>query len=442
MSLQNSHFSRFTSTVSLLLRGRFGSLHAKFGLILAVAVMALIGVACGSGEASTLDPAGPVAETQFNLLLYVFWIAVAVFIIVEGLIIFVIFKYRRRNDAIPEQTHGNGRLELLWTIIPAIIIVAIAIPTVRGIWDLARPECPNGTMQVEAIGHQWWFEFRYPTERVITANELVVPTGKCVELHLQSQDVIHSFWVPRLFGKRDMVPNQTNLLTFTADEADEYLGICAELCGIAHAKMQFRVIALEQADYDDWVNDWFVAPVRPEAGSSVAAGQLLFNQHCATCHTVNSYQVGGYNAEVDAQERRWASFISDPTPRGGSNLPAGSPLVSAPNLTQFATRTTLGAGALDLNRDTLFDWIKNPSVARDGSEVKPGTRMQNHAAVYVGQLSDSEVTQYQNRRTENFAVDVDAGLSDSEINQLVDYLFSLTPGDAATAQTTSEGSGT
>jgi len=401
--------------------------------VMMLGAVALIAAACGSGDASTFSSDGPVAELQNNLLLFVFVIAVVVFVLVEGLIIFIVFRYRRRDDSVPHQTHGNGRLELLWTVIPAIIIIIIAVPTVQGIWTLASPCDDEDAMQVEAIGHQWWFEFRYPNERLVTANELVVPTGQCVELSLTSQDVLHSFWVPRLFGKRDMVPNKVNKLSFEANVAREYVGICAELCGVAHAKMQFRVTALEPDEFAAWRDGWFVAPDAPASDSSAAAGRVLFNQHCATCHTVDSYRANGYEQEVAAQERRWAAFVADPTPLGSTNLPAGSPLVSAPNLTHFGLRETLGARAVELNRETLFDWIKNPSRDRDGNLVKSGTRMQNHAAIYVNQLSDEQKADFQNPRTEDFEVQVDAGLSDAEINQLVDYLFSLTPGEAATA---------
>ncbi len=384
-------------------------------LFLIPAAAALISACATNNPQDTFDTAGPVAEDQANLFKLIFWIAVVVFVIVEGGIIWITLKYRRRSDSeMPAQTHGNTKLELTWTLIPALIIVAIAIPTVASIWDLSAPPDDEPFMTVDAIGHQWWFEFRYPGEEIVTANELRVPVGKNVVVNLTSQDVIHSFWVPKLFGKVDMVPTRENQLWFRADEAGDFYGQCAEFCGIAHALMRFRVIAQPEDEYNEWVAGMRRAPVSPAAGSGAARGQNLFAANCSSCHSIDSYRAGSYEREVTIQDGRWSGWLADIE---------NSRIVSAPNLTHFGTRTTLAAGIRDLppetpaeNRAKLTEWIDDPGG------IKPGTRMQEHAAVYQGG-------------------DGTASLSSSEISDIADYLLALVPQSATDAGAGNGGSG-
>lgn len=366
----------------------------------------IAGCATGNPQ-NTFETAGPVAEDQANLFKFIFWIAVVVFIIVEGGIIWITLKYRRRSDSeMPVQTHGNTKLELTWTFIPTLIIIAIAIPTVIMIWDLSAPPSDEPVMTVEAIGHQWWFEFRYPEEELVTANELRVPVGKNVIVKLESQDVIHSFWVPKLFGKVDMVPTRENELWFRADEPGEFFGQCAEFCGIAHALMRFRVIAEPQEDYDEWVASMRRPPVSPEGGA--ANGQTLFAANCSSCHSIDTYRAGSYQGEIALQDGRWQGWLADIE---------GARIVSAPNLTNFGTRTTLAAGIRDLDRATLIDWITDPS------SIKPGTRMQEHALVYQSGNGN-------------------ANLTGSEIADIADYLLGLVPGEDDAPVTGGGGGGT
>ncbi len=363
---------------------------------------------CATGNPQdTFDTAGPVAEDQANLFKFIFWIAVVVFVIVEAGIIWITLKYRRRSDSeMPAQTHGNTKLELTWTFIPTVIIVAIAIPTVISIWDLAEPPADEPVMTVEAIGHQWWFEFRYPEEEIVTANELRVPVGKNVVVKLESQDVIHSFWVPKLFGKVDMVPTRENELWFRADEPGVFFGQCAEFCGVAHALMRFRVIAEPAEDYEEWVAGMRRPPAPPSGGA--VAGQTLFAANCSSCHTIDSYREGSYQSEVALQEGRWNGWLADIE---------NSRVVSAPNLTHFGTRLTLGAGIRDLDRAQLIDWIDDPG------NIKPETRMQDHGALY----------QTANGR---------ANLSAAEIADIADYLLTLVPGDEDAPEPTGPTGGT
>jgi cytochrome c oxidase subunit 2 len=358
---------------------------------------------CATGNPQdTFSPAGPVADEQAALFKFVFWIAVVVFVLVEGAVIYITLRYRRKSDEeMPAQTHGNTKLELTWTFIPALIIVAIAIPTVRSIWNISDPKLEGPTMTVEAIGHQWWFEFRYPAEEIITANELRVPVGTNIQLKLGSQDVIHSFWTPRLAGKVDMVPTRDNQMWFKADEPGEYYGQCAEFCGIIHAMMRFRVIAVPEDEYLAWVDGMRRAPDAPAAGSTEAQGATLFTANCSTCHTTNGYALGSYEREIAAQDSRWNGWLAS-----GDD----AAIVSAPNLTNFGQRQTFAAGIRDTNKANLIEWITDPS------QIKQGTRMQAHAVVYD-------------------TPDHKANLTPDEVSAIADYLLSLVPGTSAATPT-------
>jgi len=224
-----------------------------------LAVMALVLAGC-SGEQTMLDPKGPFSQDPDTLFKYVLIVAAVVFVFVQGLIIFTSWRFRRKDgdNDIPEQVHGNTALEIVWTVIPLAILVAIAIPTVRQVIALA--EEPDGAMVVEVIGHRWWWEYRYPDSGVITANELVIPVGTPIRLEMRAEEsgapdrgVLHSFWVPALAGKQDVIPGRVSTLNMQADEPGRYLGQCAEYCGLSHANMRNRAVALEPDDFEAWV---------------------------------------------------------------------------------------------------------------------------------------------------------------------------------------------
>jgi cytochrome c oxidase subunit 2 len=187
----------------------------------------------------------------FKILIY---LGTFVFIFVESILLYTIFRYRRRseNDR-PEHVHGNTTLEIAWTITPAIILALIAVPTVRTIFR-TQAKAKADALQVEVIGHQWWWEFRYPQYKITTANELYLPAGRTVSFSLRSQDVLHSFWIPQLSGKRDLITNHTNYLWFTPDSAGEqaWNGFCAEYCGSSHANMRFKVFTVTPANFAAW----------------------------------------------------------------------------------------------------------------------------------------------------------------------------------------------
>jgi cytochrome c oxidase subunit 2 len=189
----------------------------------------------------------------FNRLF--FW-GTIVFVLVEALLLYVIIRFRRKpNHPDPEHVHGNTTLEVLWTAIPAVILIFIAVPTVRTIFR-TQAKARAGALTVEVIGHQWWWEFRYPEYKITTANELYIPAGRTVNFELKTADVIHSFWIPALSGKRDVMPNHTNFIWFTPDSslgAQVWNGHCAEYCGASHANMKFRAYTVTTEQFDSWV---------------------------------------------------------------------------------------------------------------------------------------------------------------------------------------------
>ncbi len=372
-------------------------------LLLGTAAIALLAACTPNNPQSTFGTAGPIAKDQADLFIFIFWIAVVVFVLVEGAVIYATVRYRRRSDSdkLPHQTHGNDKLEIAWTIIPVFILIAVAIPTLTQIWEQQNgvPDDMGEVLNVEAIGHQWWFEFRYPDQEVITANELRIPIGRPIGIKLNSQDVIHSFWVPKLAGKVDMIPINDNFMWFIGDEVGVFYGQCAEFCGLGHALMRFRVIVETEEDFQAWIDGMHIASDAPAPGSPEASGKQLFAANCSSCHSSDTTAPGSYAGEVSAQEARWNGWIADTE---------NSTIVSAPNLTNFGTRNTLAAGLKDLTRDSLIGWIADPS------SVKIGTRMQEHGAVYD-------------------TADGRAKLSASEIADIADYLLSLKPGSGIDA---------
>jgi cytochrome c oxidase subunit II len=303
-----------------------------------VAVLGLLLAACTQAlPQNTLDPAGPVAERQFELFTLVFWIAVGVFVIVEGLLVFALIRFRHRPGREPRQIHGNTRLEVAWTIVPAVLLAGVAVPTVATIFDLAG-EKPGNALEITVTGHQWWWEVEYPEEQIVTANEIHVPTDRPVYVTLTSDDVIHSFWVPRLAGKQDLVPGHTETLQFSAPEPGTYRGTCTEYCGLSHANMRFRVIADEPSDFEAWVQD--------QTGEAAAMPppeiERLVTGTCMSCH-----QISGLEAVTE-------------------------PAQPAPDLTHVGSRQTIAAGLLRNDPEDMARWLRNPPG------VKPGSLMPNY----------------------------------------------------------------
>jgi cytochrome c oxidase subunit II len=220
------------------------------------AIAAVVLAACNTSYPNSVFT----RHTEFNrdvgyLFDILIWLGTAVFIFVEAILLYAIFRYRRRseNDR-PEHVHGNTTLEILWTAIPALILAFIAVPTVRTIFK-TQEKAKADALQVEVIGHQWWWEFRYPEYKITTANELYLPIGRTVNFTLRSQDVLHSFWIPQLGGKRDLITNHPNYLWYTPDSVgvEAWNGTCVEYCGASHANMRFKAFTVTPAQFASWV---------------------------------------------------------------------------------------------------------------------------------------------------------------------------------------------
>jgi cytochrome c oxidase subunit 2 len=305
------------------------------------------GASVSESPMTTIDPRGPAADLIQDIYALVWWLALAVFIIVEGLLVFAIVKYRGRSTKghgsldRPKPVHGNTRLEIVWTIIPALILVVIAIPTLAGIAELAE-EPGDDALVVNVIGKQFFWEFEYPEYGFTVANEMHIPVGREIDIRLHSGDVIHSFWVPQLNGKMDAIPAKENRLWLEANEAGTYMGQCAEFCGLSHALMLFTVVAEPDADFAAWVD----SIQNPPDVDPIAAGQLILEQKCAACHKVEGTTAQG---------------------------------VVGPELTGFGDQPMI-AGILENTPENLAAWLADPQA------IKPGTAMPN-----LG-LTEQEIT--------------------------------------------------
>lgn len=338
--------------------------------LLASAALLLATVACG-GEygQSSIDPKTDVAEAIQELYLTVFIWTMIVLVVVWGLLVYVLVRFRERPGAAkPKQTRGDLGLELAWTIAPAIIVVAIAIPTIQTVFSTQRGD-PENSLVVEVVGHQYWWEFRYP-DGIVTAGELHLPVGQPIALRLQSADVIHSFWVPQLGGKRDVNPAvakpdggapDPNWLYFTIEEPGVFMGQCAEFCGDSHALMGVRVVAESAEDFAAWGEEWRSNPSlagEQQAVDSTAAG--------APGLPLDALPAGLDAAVVEEGRQIFhQSFCIGCHKIEGTNAVG----VLGPNLTALGLRGTIASGWLENSVENLEAWIRSPR------SIKPGALM-------------------------------------------------------------------
>ncbi len=297
---------------------------------------------------NSLDPQGPIAERIDTLFWVVFWIAAAIFVVVQGgiLVSILLFRDRKGRSEDPKQTHGNAKLEIVWTAIPTLILAGIAVPTFQTVFDLA--DCPSDAMEINIVGHQWWFEYQYPDYDITTANVMVIPADTEICAKMTSADVIHNFWIPKLNGKRYLVPGQETELRLRADEPGEFWGHCAEFCGLSHAKMRARVEAMSPSDFDAWVANQQTDQVILDDNSLAAQGQQVFlNGACTGCHNLN-----GVN-EINTSELA----------------------IYGPDLTHFASRNVFAGATLPDGLDPsdaeyeagLRRWLADPPAWKPGS---------------------------------------------------------------------------
>jgi cytochrome c oxidase subunit 2 len=375
-------------------------------MALAVAGLVLAGCA-GDAPLDTFKPEGEEAQKIQDLQVWVFVLAGIVGVLVLLVTVFIMVRFRRKKGHegdVPKQIHGAPRLEVMWTILPGVLLAVVAVFTINTLFDLSKD--PKDPLEVTVIGQQWWWEFQYPDvtdaagQPIVTANEMVIPVGKEVALSITSRDVIHSFWIPRLNGKRDAVPGRVHPLTLEADEAGEYYGQCTEFCGLSHANMRMRVVALPQAEYDAWVANQH-EPATTPTDAAAQAGETVFVAQCARCHTVNGLKDSAGQPLVSQADQQLVSG-------------------AAPNLTHLMSRTTFAGSALDLKRpgctgdlgglptgtpqsclntEQLSAWLRNPP------DVIPMYAEQDAQGKYRGMPN--------------------LGLSETQIAQLAAYLSTL-----------------
>ncbi|WP_164215344.1 cytochrome c oxidase subunit II [Virgibacillus sp. YIM 98842] len=338
----------------------------KFKSLFLLSMLALVLAGCGKENLTALVPKGYGAESSMNLIILSTVIMVFVFLIVILVYTIVLIRFRRKKGQegyIPKQVEGSKTLETVWTIIPIILVVTLAVPTVAATFDLADESASADGINIEVTGHQYWWHFNYEEEEFATSQDLYIPVGERVYVHMLSSDVIHSFWVPSIAGKMDVNPENVNTMYLEAHEEGVYWGKCAELCGPSHSLMDFKVIAVSPEEYDQWVSDMQNADPEEEPQDAVAQdGKALFEENnCMSCHAIGS-----------------------------------APSAVGPDLTNFANRSRI-AGYLEPTKENLVDWLMDPE------SLKPGNKMTgaypalseeeaDSIAEYLLQLEHSEIT--------------------------------------------------
>ena len=333
--------------------------------IVGVVTTAAVLASCGSGKAAgphnrqnALRPAGPEAHKILNLTRPFFWIAVVIGLAVGVATVYAALRFREKpgEERRPVQTHGNIALEISWTIIPAVILAIMGVFTVAGIFDLAKKPTGPDVVHVTVSARQWWWQFTYtdPGNGVVTANELHIPINQPVYLSLEGppkcttpgcygNGVIHSFWIPELNGKKDVVPGRTQYLTLEASRTGTFLGQCAEYCGLSHANMRMRVIAQTKQDYDAWVASQQVGKSQEALLKGVQSEQW----QCARCHSFQPKVPGPV----------------------------------APNLVHLADRDAFAGDIYRMNFSNLWQWVY------DAPSRKPMGNLEDHMPAFLNQPS-------------------------------------------------------
>lgn len=320
-------------------------------LVFIILALSALNVGCSPNSPTWLNPASPNATMATNLFNFIFTVAVIVFVVVETLLLYSVLRFRRKNEnEMPAQIHGNTKMEIAWTLAPALVLVVVFGFTLQTL--TALDEVPPGALQVKVTARQWWWQVEYVEQGVITANEIHLPINQAVNFSLEGVDVIHSFWVPELGGKTDVVPGKINKNTFRPTKLGTFHGQCAEFCGVAHANMRFTVVVESAEDFNKWVADQKKDIAIPASDLAKQGEQEFLKGVCIACHTLN-----------------------------GSAVAKG---VTGPNLTHLASRKTFAAGIIELNKDNLKAWLKDPQA------VKPGNLMQAGKTIPI--LTDAQIS--------------------------------------------------
>jgi len=344
--------------------------------LLCVVALALAGCSRDQYPQTALLPLSDFARIGDHVQDQTFYWALGVFILVEGALLYSVFRFRGRpDDPEPSQIHGNTTIEIIWTLVPALILAAIAVPTVKGIFDTNRT--PPDAMKIEVIGHQWWWEFHYPDAGVTTANEMYIPAGRTVELLINSADVVHSFWPPRFAGKRDVFPGRETRLWWKADSTGLFPGQCAEYCGIQHARMAFHVRSVSSADFDAWIGHMqTLGPKAPPAPAAAPAGDSLTTASAGgKVRAPQARPTAGHKDTASAgpapQSREYAQgeklFMTKGCMGCHSLQAVKAPKgLIGPNLANVGARSHIAAGWLQNTDENLERWIREPQTMKKG----------------------------------------------------------------------------
>jgi cytochrome c oxidase subunit II len=384
-----------------------------------VAAFAIAAVSCNEAHPNTTL----VPHSDFGREIQFLWdrlllLGTIVFVLVEGALIFVVIKYRHRaNQPTPPQTHGSTKLEITWTLIPAVILVFIAVPTVRTIF-ITQAQAAPGSLSIEVTGHQWWWEFHYPEYGVTTANEIYLPVGRTVNFRLRSADVIHSFWTPQLGGKRDVVTNRTNYIWYTPDTSTAssvWNGFCAEYCGSSHANMRFRVFTVTPQQFASWVAGQKMPAHFGAAGPATTLGGdvgYIFPRQQIPDYAVPHAPIPSgltFTSGLTGNAQRGQQVFSSSACTGCHSI-AGNPVAMGtigPNLTHIGSRSTIAAGRFPNAAAYLALWIKNARA------MKPEVTMPTLGLNEYDPVLKAKVTA------------ATGGLTDQQIADIVAYLTAL-----------------
>jgi cytochrome c oxidase subunit 2 len=392
--------------------GRWRSVPALLALPLTILTLA----GCEAGAAfpqTTFRPVSGFGEALNQVFYNTLGWTMAVLVIVMALIIYATFRFRERPDTPhPKQIHGHTGLEIAWTIVPALIVVFIGVPTVQAIFDTQRRP-PEDALVVEVIGHRWWWEFRYPEFGITTANQMWIPTGRPISLQMHASDVIHSFWVPRIGGKRDLIPlpsvpegqpaPQKNYLLFTVTEPGHFLGQCAEFCGESHALMRTSVMAVEAPQFEAWVRKMRAGTPPPPAAEPLPAATPAGPATAMAGQPAPPAVRPGQLRAPTGAGNPFVPPIDDLTlQREGKRIFMGATCVAChqvagttaagllgPSLTRYGERPWVGAGTAENNLENLIQWIRDPQSMKPGA-LMPGT-LRGGAGMPPTGLTDTEV---------------------------------------------------
>ena len=348
---------------------------------------------------STLSPVGRQGRDIAELINPIFIVAGVVFFLVQGAVLALWWRYRvagsdtgegeygyYEDEEFPEQTHGNNRLEIAWTIVPTILLAVISVFTLVALFALDDVKASDDDLVVTVIGQQWWWEYQYHLDGdtdtppdFVTSNELVIPVGQDVALDIKSRDVIHSFWIPKLNGKRDAVPGRSHDWVIQADEPGRFRGQCTEFCGLSHGYMKMVAIALPTDEFARWRDNQLTPAEVPAEGTPAGEGWATFSQQCASCHVVNGLtSAANRGGAADSPPDNWDVYGEFNGASAGPVITSELVAGAAPNLTHLMTRGTFAGSAFDLylnagdhipyldlaeagtlNRGELEAWISN-----------------------------------------------------------------------------------